>query len=64
MIAAAIGFAIGLVVGAVAAVCAGIAIINRPPPERVTPIYSVNGGRSTRTTGPESTYDFLTRRLR
>jgi hypothetical protein len=57
-------FLAGLVVGAVATVAAGVAIINRSPPPRTTPIYAVNGGRSTRTTGPESTYDFITRRLR
>jgi hypothetical protein len=61
---AAIWFAAGMVTGIIGTIGIGIAIINRPPPERVTPIYSVNGGRSTRTTGPESTYDFLTRRLR
>jgi hypothetical protein len=41
-------FLAGLVVGAVATVAAGVAIINRSPPPRTTPIYAVNGGRSTR----------------
>ena len=57
-------FAAGVAVGIIATVIAGIVIINRPPPQRITPIYADNGGRSTRTTGPESTYDFITRRLR
>jgi hypothetical protein len=57
-------FAAGVAVGIIATVIAGIVIINRPPPERQRPIYSVNGGRSTRTTGPESTFDFIQRRLR
>jgi hypothetical protein len=57
-------FIAGLIVGIIGTIGIGIAIINRPPPERTTPIYAVDGGRSTRTTGPESTYDFITRRLR
>jgi hypothetical protein len=57
-------FAAGVAVGIIATVITGIVIINRPPPERQRPIYSVNGGRSTRTTGPESTFDFIQRRLR
>jgi hypothetical protein len=61
---AALWFAAGIVTGIIGTVTAGVAIINRPPPPRTTPIYAVNGGRSTRTNGPESTYDFIQRRLR
>jgi hypothetical protein len=61
---AAICFAAGIVTGIIGTVIAGIVIINRPPPPRTTPIYAVNAGRSTRTTGPGSTYDFIQRRLR
>ena len=57
----ALWFAAGIFTGIIGTVIAGIVIINRPP---ITPIYADNGGRSTRTTGPESTYDFITRRLR
>jgi hypothetical protein len=60
----ALWFAAGIFTGIIGTVIAGIVIINRPPPQRITPIYADNGGRSTRTTGPESTYDFITRRLR
>ena len=61
---AALWFAAGIVTGIIATIGIGIAIINRPLPERERPIYSVNGGRSTRTTGPELTFDFIQRRLR
>jgi hypothetical protein len=61
---AALWFCAGAVTGIIATIGVSIAIINRPPPPRTTPIYAVNAGRSTRTTGPESTYDFITRRLR
>ena len=60
----ALWFAAGIFTGIIGTVIAGIVIINRPPPQRQRPIYSVNGGRSTRTTGPESTFDFIQRRLR
>jgi hypothetical protein len=61
---AALWFCAGAVVGIIGTVTAGVVIINRPPHPRTTPIYAVNAGGSTRTTGPESTYDFITRRLR
>jgi hypothetical protein len=61
---AALWFCAGAIAGIIATIAIGIAIINRPPPPRTTPIYAVNGGKSTRTTGPESTYDFIQRRLR
>jgi hypothetical protein len=61
---AALWFAAGIVTGIIATIGIGIAIINRPPPQRTTPIYSLNGGRSTRTTGPQSLYDQLQSRLR
>jgi hypothetical protein len=64
MIAAVIRFAISLIVGGLAAVVAGIAILNRPPPERERPIYSAIGAGPARTTGPETPYEFLQRRLR
>ena len=59
-----IGFIAGIGVGFLAAIVAGIAVLNIPLPKHERPIYSVNGGRSTRTTGPMSTYDFLQHRLR
>jgi hypothetical protein len=64
VIAAVIGFVAGIGVGIVASVVAGIAILNQPPPKRERPIYSVNGGRSTRTTGPETPFETLNRILR
>lgn len=54
----------GVITGVIATISIGIAIINRPPPPRTTPIYSVNAGRSTRTTGPQSLFDQLQSRLR
>jgi hypothetical protein len=59
-----IGFLAGVGVGILASIVTVIAILNQPPPKRTQPIYSVNGGRSTRTTGPASTFDFLQQRLR
>jgi hypothetical protein len=61
---AAIWFCAGAVTGIIATIGIGIAIINRPLPERQRPIWSVNGGKHTMTTGPQSVYDQLQRRLR
>jgi hypothetical protein len=61
---AAICFAAGIVTGIIGTVIAGIVMINLPPPQRTAPIYAVNGGRSTRTTGPQSLYDQLQSRLK
>jgi hypothetical protein len=57
-------FLAGLVVGIVGTLGVGIAILNRPLPERERPIWSVNSGKRTMTTGPESTFDFLQRQLK
>jgi hypothetical protein len=64
MVSAVIGFAIGLIVGAVAAIIAGIAILNRPPPPRERPIFSAIGAGRARTTGPEDVFEAIDRRLR
>jgi hypothetical protein len=64
MIAAAIGFAVGLIIGVIACIIAAIAILNRPPPERTQPIYSAICKGPARTTGPESAFDFIQRRLK
>jgi hypothetical protein len=64
MSAAALGFAIGLLVGAIAAIIAGIAVLNRPPPERERPIYTAIGAGRARTTGEESLFEAIDRRLR
>jgi hypothetical protein len=61
---AALRFAAGIVAGIIGTVIAGIVIINLPPPARRRPIYAVNGGRSTRTTGPQSLYDQIQSRLK
>jgi hypothetical protein len=63
VIPALIAFAIGLCVGIIASIAAAIAILNRPPPERERPIYSVNGGRSTKTTGPQDVFTSVNSKL-
>jgi hypothetical protein len=63
MTAVIIGFVAGIVVGIAASIVAGIAILNLPVPERDRPIYSINGGRRTYTSGPETPYQTLTRIL-
>jgi hypothetical protein len=60
MIAAIVGFVAGIVVGIVAV----IAVLNSPPPERQHPIYTAIGAGPARTSGPESTLDFIQRRLK
>jgi hypothetical protein len=57
-------FLAGVAIGVVGTVIAGVVIINRPLPERERPIYSAIGSGPARTSGPESTFDFIQRRLR
>lgn len=64
MVSAAIGFAIGLFVGIVASIIAVIAILNQPLPKRERPIYSAIGAGRARTTGPESLFEAIDRRLK
>jgi hypothetical protein len=64
MIAAIVGFVAGIVVGILASIVAVIAVLNSPPPERQHPIYTAIGAGPARTSGPESTLDFIQRRLK
>jgi hypothetical protein len=50
----------GLVLAAIGVIIA----LRWEPPKRERPIYSVNGGRHTRTTGPETPFEILNRVLR
>jgi hypothetical protein len=61
---AAIWFAAGIVGGIVASIIAVIAILRSPPLKRERPNYSAIGAGAARTTGPETPYEFLQRRLR
>jgi hypothetical protein len=52
------------VVGFACAILIGLAIINRPLPEREHPVVSMVGGNSrARTTGPEDLFNGADRRL-
>jgi hypothetical protein len=57
---------VGIVIGIAITILAGLAVIHWPAPERDRePVHfsAIGAGRSM-TTGPESTFDFITRRLR
>jgi hypothetical protein len=56
----------GVVIGVAITIICGLVIIHWPEPKRDRePVHfsAIGSGRSM-TTGPESTYDFITRRLR
>jgi hypothetical protein len=59
-------FAGGFALGVVATVVAGIVALNWPERERERPPVTISmiGAGPPRTTGPESTFDFVSRRLR
>jgi hypothetical protein len=50
----------GAVVGSIGTIIAADMAKGDEPPPR----YSINSGRRTMTTGPDSTFDFIRRRLR
>jgi Spy/CpxP family protein refolding chaperone len=60
-LAALFGAALGSLGTIAFAIAADVARGDEPPPR---PQYSVNGGRSKRTTGPQSVYEQLQSRLR
>ena len=64
MIAVAIAFPIGLIVGGLAAVSASLAILYQPPPKRPPITYHAIAAGAQRSTGPASTFDFLQQRLK
>jgi hypothetical protein len=57
-------FVAGIITGLVLSAIGIIVAMRWPAPKRETPIYSAIGAGPARTSGPESTYDFIHRRLR
>jgi hypothetical protein len=57
-------FIAGIITGLVLAAIGIIVALRWPEPKRERPIYSAIGSGPPRTSGPESTYDFINRRLR
>jgi hypothetical protein len=64
MISVAIAFAIGLIVGGLAAVGAGLAILYQPLPKREPITYHAIAAGAPRSTGPETPFETLNRILR
>jgi hypothetical protein len=55
---------VGVVIGIAVTILCGLVIVHWPEPKREPPRYSAVGSGPARTTGPESTFDFIQRRLR
>jgi hypothetical protein len=54
---------LGFAFGVACAILVGLAIINHPVPEREQPIVSMIGSGHAKTTGPETLYGGINRRL-
>ena len=54
----------GIVIGVAITIICGLVVIHWPEPKRERPLYSAIGSGPPRTTGPESTFDFINRRLK